>query len=85
MLLQYHGSMFVLRIVLLVAIFAGALLIFTLGLGVGLARDPAAGTLLCLVAGVVAVGNFVWFVRHRRGRPDWRPRGDMPELRSDTR
>ena len=70
MLLQYHGSMLILRIVLHVVIFAAASLIFTLGLGVGLALNPAAGTLLWLVAGVVAVGNVVWIVRRIRGRPD---------------
>ena len=64
--------MLILRIVLHVAIFTAALLIFTLGLGVGLALNPAAGTLLWLVAGVIAVGNVVWIVRHRHGRPNQR-------------
>ena len=68
--------MFILRVVLHVAIFAAALLIFALGLGVGLALNPAAGTLLWLVAGVIAIGNVVWIVRHRCGRPDQRPRRD---------
>ena len=52
-----------LRVVLHVAIFFAVFLIFTLGLGVGLAVNPAAGTFLCLVAGVVAVGNVVWMSR----------------------
>ena len=70
-LLEYHGSMLILRVVLHVTF-----LIFTLGLGVGLALNPAAGVLLWLVAGVVAVGNAVWIVRRLRGRSDQRPRGD---------
>ena len=70
MLLQYHDSMLILRIVLHVAVFAAALLIFTLGLGVGLSLSSAAGTFLWLVAGVIAVGNIVWIVRRIRGRPD---------------
>ena len=72
-LLGYHGNMLILRVVLHVAIFAAAFLIFTLGLGVGLALNPAAGTLLWLIAGAVAVGNAVWIVRRLRGRPDQRP------------
>ena len=47
--------MLILRIALHVAIFAAALLIFTLGRGVGLALNPAAVTLLWLVAGVDAL------------------------------
>ena len=68
--------MFMLRVVLHVAVFVAAFLIFTLGLGVGLALNPAAGTLLWLVAGVIAVGNAVWIVRRLRGRPSQRPRRD---------
>ena len=49
-LLGYHDSILVLRIVLHVAIFAAAFLNFTLGLGVGLQLNPAAGNLLWLVA-----------------------------------
>ena len=73
---ECHGSMLILRVVLHVAVFVAAFLIFTLGLGVGLALNPAAGTLLWLAAGVVAVGNAVWIVRRLRGRSDQRPRGD---------
>ena len=36
----------------------------------------AAGTLLWLVAGVIAIGSVVWIVRHHCGRPDQRPRRD---------
>ena len=70
-LLEYHGSMLILRVVLHVAIFVAAFLIFTLGLGVGLALNPVAGTLLWLVAGVVAAGP----TRDLEG---------MPELPSST-
>ena len=75
-LLEYHGSMLILRVVLHVTIFAAAVLIFTLGLGVGLALNSAAGTFLWLVAGVLAVGNVVWIVRRLRGRPDRGPQED---------
>ena len=68
--------MLILRVVLHVAAFVVAFLIFTLGLGVGLALNPAAGTLLWLVAGVVAIGNVVWIVRRLRGRSGQRPRED---------
>ena len=60
--------MVILRVVLHAAIVVAAFLIFTLGLGVGLALNPAAGMLLWLVAGLVAVGNVVWIVRGRRRR-----------------
>ena len=60
--------MVILRVVLHAAIFVAAFLIFTLGLGVGLALNPAVGMLLWLVAGLVAVGNVVWIVRSRRRR-----------------
>ena len=46
--------MLILGLVLHLAIFAAALLVFTLGRGVGLALNPA-DTLLWLVAGVVAL------------------------------
>ena len=58
----------ILRVVLHVAIFAAAFLVFTLGLGIGLALNPAVGTLLWLVAGLIAVANVVWIVRVLRRR-----------------
>ena len=63
-------SMVIVRVLLHAAIFAAAFLIFTLGLGVGLALSPVAGTLLWLVAGLVAVANVIWIVRGRRRRSD---------------
>ena len=61
-------SMAILRVILHVAIFAAAFLVFTLGLGVGLALNPAVGTLMWLVAGLIAVANAVWIVRVLRRR-----------------
>ena len=61
-------SMAILRVILHVAIFAAALLVFILGLGIGLALNPAVGTLLWLVAGLIAVANVVWIVRVLRRR-----------------
>ena len=58
------------------AVFAAAFLIAMLGLGVGLILNPAAGTLLSLVAAVVAVGNAVWIVRRLRDRSGQMPLGD---------
>ena len=82
-LLEYHGSMLILRVVLHVTVFVAAFLIFTLDLGVGLALNPAAGTLLWLVAGVVAVGNAVWIVAAFAAGPTRGLEG-MPELLSIT-
>ena len=63
-------SMVIVRVLLHAAIFAAAFLIFTLGLGVGLALSPVVGTLLWLVAGLVAAANVIWIVRGRRRRSD---------------
>ena len=60
--------MLMLRVFLHVAIFAAALLVFTLGLGIGLALNPAVGTLLWMVAVLIAVANAVWVVRDLRRR-----------------
>ena len=51
-----------------ILIFLAAVLIFYFGLGVGLAFNPALGTLLWVVAGAVAIGNLVWIIR----KPLWR-------------
>ena len=61
-------SMAILRVILHAAIFAAAFLVFTLGLGIGLALNPAVGTLLWLVAGLIPVANAVWIVRLLRRR-----------------
>lgn len=49
-----------------VLLFVLALIVFYFGLGVGLAFNPALGTLLWLVAGAIAVGNILWIVRAKR-------------------
>ena len=52
-----------LRIVAHVLLFILALVVFYLGLGIGLALNPALGTLLWLVSAGIAVGNILWIVR----------------------
>ena len=49
-----------------ILLFALAVVVFYLGLGVGLAFNPALGTLLWIVAAGVAALNVVWIVRRRR-------------------
>ena len=49
-----------------VGLFLVALVVFTLGTGVGLARNPAAGTLLWLAAALIAAGNIWWMMRSSR-------------------
>lgn len=47
-------------------LFLAAVLIFYLGLGIGLAVNPAAGTALWFLAGAVGLGNLWWTVRSIR-------------------
>jgi len=54
------------RMVLHVAIFLVAGVVFVLGLGIGLSQNPAVGTLLWLVAAGIAVANAIWMTRARR-------------------
>jgi len=54
------------RIVAHVLLFALAVVVFYLGLGVGLALNPALGTLLWIVAAGIAAMNLYWIVRRRR-------------------
>ena len=58
----------ILRVALHVALFGIAFFTFILGLGVGLAVNPTAGTLLWVVAGLIALANIVWIVVGRRKR-----------------
>ena len=58
----------ILRVVLHAAIFVIAFCTFILGLGVGLAVNPTAGTLLWILAGLIAVANIIWIVAGRRSR-----------------
>ena len=58
----------ILRVALHVALFGIAFFTFILGLGVGLAVNPAAGTLFWVLAGLIAVVNIIWIVVGRRNR-----------------
>ena len=58
----------ILRVALHTAVFVIAFFTFTLGLGVGLAVNPAAGTLLWVLAGIIVIANVVWIVIDRRRR-----------------
>ena len=58
----------ILRVALHTAVFVIAFLTFTLGLGVGLAVNPAAGTPLWVLAGIIIIANVVWIVIGRRRR-----------------
>ena len=51
-----------LRIVLHVVLALVAVVIFYLGLGVGLAYNPAMGTVLWFASGALFVGNLLWLI-----------------------
>ena len=46
-------------------LFLAAIVVFYLGLGVGLAASPLWGTLLWILAGVLIAVNLLWLVRKR--------------------
>lgn len=48
-----------------VILFVIAFVVFYLGLGMGLTRDPNLGTALWALAGLIAVGNIIWIARTR--------------------
>ncbi len=54
------------RIAAHVLLFALAVIVFYLGLGVGLQFNPALGTLLWIVAAGLIALNLFWIVRSRR-------------------
>ena len=56
----------IVRIVAHILLFAVAVVVFYLGLGVGLALNPALGTLLWIIAAGVFALNLYWIVRRRR-------------------
>ena len=58
----------ILRVVLHTVVFVIAFFTFILGLGIGLAVNPAAGTLLWVLAGLIGVANVIWIVASRRSR-----------------
>ncbi len=70
-----------LRVSLHILLFLVAIVVFYLGLGIGLAwpgvtvagvtlSGPTAGTILWITSGVIGVGNLVWMIRYfsRRGQ-----------------
>ena len=54
------------QIVVHVLLFVLAVVVFYLGLGVGLQFNPALGTLLWLTAAAIVALNLLWIVRSRR-------------------
>ena len=56
----------ILRIILHIAIFAGAIFVFFFGLGIGLAFNSTLGSALWILAGLMAVGNCLWIVQRSR-------------------
>ena len=54
------------RIVAHVLLFLLAVVVFYLGLGVGLQFNPTLGTLLWLVAAAIVALNLLWIIRSRR-------------------
>ena len=58
-----------LRIASHVLVFLLAVVVFYLGLGVGLSQNPLWGTLLWLAAVAIGVLNVKWMRRARRSRP----------------
>ncbi len=61
----------VLRIIAHALVFLAAVVVFYLGLGIGLALNPAAGTALWLVAGALGLGNLWWIISsaNKRRKP----------------
>ena len=49
-----------------ILLFALAVVVFYLGLGVGLQHNPTLGTLLWLAAAAIVALNLFWIVRSRR-------------------
>ena len=56
----------IVRIVAHILLFALAVVVFYLGLGVGLALNPTIGTLLWIVAAGLVALNLFWIIRRRR-------------------
>ena len=76
-----------LRVAVHILLFLVAIVVFYLGLGIGLAwpgvtvagvtlSGPTAGSILWITAGVIGVGNLVWMIRYfnRRGEGSNRQR-----------
>ncbi len=58
-----------LKIAIHVLLFILAIIVFYLGLGVGLALNPTAGTILWIVAAAIGVGNLFWILWPRLSQP----------------
>ncbi len=56
----------VLKTALHLLLFFVAIIVFYLGLGIGLAANPIVGTLLWLAAAALIAANLVWLLRTRR-------------------
>ncbi len=54
------------RIAVQALLFVLAVVVFFLGLGIGLALNPALGTLLWITSGAIVVLNLVWIVKGLR-------------------
>ena len=54
------------RIAVQALLFVLAVVVFFLGLGIGLALNPALGTLLWIVSGAIVVLNLIWIVKGLR-------------------
>ena len=59
----------VLKICAHVFLFAVALVVFYIGLFMGLQVNANAGTILWLISAAIVVANIVWIVRSGRSRP----------------
>ena len=51
-----------LRIAIHIVLFLVAIVIFYLGLGIGLAANPTIGTVLWFVSGAMFAGNLLWLI-----------------------
>ena len=58
----------VLRILVHALLFLASIVVFYLGLGVGLAYDPTLGTAIWALAGCLLFGNLAWIVVRLKGK-----------------
>ena len=54
-----------LKVIAHFVLFLAAFIVFYLGLGIGLTRDPNLGTALWALAAVIALGNLFWIYKSR--------------------
>lgn len=55
-----------LKVIVHTALFLTAIIVFFLGLGIGLQYNPQLGTALWIGAGILVVLNLVWILRRKR-------------------